>query len=267
MKANNRIMEKKIIVTGASSGIGEKIAKEIASLGGTPILLARSHDKLLSIQNEIYRRYNQECAVYPVDLTNIESIKRVITEILKEHNELHGLINNAGVGIFDSIATMDFEEVMEMFQLNVFAGMQLVQEILPHFKNRKDNIHIVNIISQAAKISTPKSAGYAASKQAMLAFTNVLRQECKPLGINVMGVNLGPVKTNFFERADKDGTYEKNVEKYMLDPKKVAKKIVHHLFTNKREINLPWWMEAGSVTYRLIPGMMEKVLKKQFEQK
>lgn len=67
--------------------------------------------------------------------------------------------------------------------------------------------------------------------------------------------------------ADKDGTYQQNVEKYMLKPEKVAAKIVRSLFTKKREINMPWWMEAGSILYRLFPGLMESVLKAQFDKK
>ncbi|MFS0751510.1 SDR family NAD(P)-dependent oxidoreductase [Oceanobacillus sp. 1P07AA] len=267
MKINQRLIDKKIIITGASSGIGEMLAKKIASQGGFPILLARSRDKLLSIQNEIDQLYNQKSAIYLVDLTDRNKIENLIPTIINENKQIDGLINNAGVGVFDSIEDMNYDDLLEMFQLNVFAGIHLSKSILPYFRKTNASTQIVNIVSQAAKISTPKSAGYASSKQAMLGFTNVLRLECKMSSVNVMAVNLGPVRTNFFDRADKDGTYKQNVEKYMLDPEQVANKIVTHLFTNKREINMPWWMELGSIFYRLIPGSIETILRKQFDKK
>src|SRR5690606_33540996 len=131
----------------------------------------------------------------------------------------------------------------------------------------KNDGHIVNIASQAGKISTPKSAVYASTKHAILGFTNALRQELMDKSIHVTAVNLGPVKTNFFSHADPEGSYQKNVGKYMLDPEKVAEKIANHLFTGKREINMPLWMDFGSRLYQLFPSMMEKALKKQFNKK
>ncbi|GIO22536.1 hypothetical protein J11TS1_11170 [Oceanobacillus sp. J11TS1] len=162
---------------------------------------------------------------------------------------------------------MHIEDIEEMFQVNVLSGIQYTQAFLPHFLQFKGRSHIINIVSQAAKLPTPKSAGYVASKQAMLGFTDVLRQETRESNLVVTAVNLGPVKTSFFETADKSGTYQQNVEKYMLQPKKVASKVVQSLFTRRREINMPWWMEIGSIFYRLFPGLMESLLKSQFNKK
>ncbi|BAC13810.1 oxidoreductase [Oceanobacillus iheyensis HTE831] len=267
MKNNQRIVNKKIIITGASSGIGEMLAKKVASQGGFPILVARSRDKLITIQKEIDQLYNQRSAIYPIDLTDKDNIDNLIPAIINDNKQIDALINNAGLGVFDSIEDMNYDDLLETFQLNVFAGIQLSQSIIPYLRKTNANTQIVNVISQAAKISTPKSASYASSKQAMLGFTNVLRMECRMSSIHVMAVNLGPVRTNFFERADKDGTYKQNVEKYMLDPERVADKIVTHLFTRKREINMPWWMEIGSIVYRIMPGTMESLLRNQFDKK
>ena len=80
-------------------------------------------------------------------------------------------------------------------------------------------------------------------------------------------VNLGPVKTNFFNVADPFGNYQQSVEKYMLDPNDVAEKIVKVLFTNKREINMPKWMDVGSRFYQVFPSLIERLLKSQFNKK
>ncbi|WP_077603093.1 SDR family NAD(P)-dependent oxidoreductase [Oceanobacillus sojae] len=263
---NRAVNEKKIIITGASKGIGREIAKEIAAHGGIPILIARSRELLEELADEIERN-NGLCKVYPIETFSREAIDKQINEIMETEKRVHGLINNAGFGVFEKVEEIDMKELEEMFQVNVLAGIQYAKAFLPHFLQFKGRSHIINIVSQAAKLPTPKAAGYVASKHAMLGFTNVLRQETRESSLTVTSVNLGPVKTNFFEMADKDGKYQQNVEKYMLQPEKVASKVVHSLFTKRREINMPWWMETGSILYRLFPELMEKALKSQFDKK
>ncbi|WP_152654679.1 SDR family oxidoreductase [Oceanobacillus sp. CFH 90083] len=263
---NRFVNGKKIIVTGASKGIGKEIAKKIAAHGGIPVLIARSGELLEELADEIEAN-NDVCKIYPIETFSKEAIEEQINEIMKKEKRIHGLINNAGFGVFDSVEDLNIEDVEEMFQVNVLAGIQYTKAFLPHFLQFKGKSHIINIVSQAAKLPTPKAAGYAASKHAMLGFTNVLRQETRQSSLTVTSVNLGPVKTSFFDVADKEGNYQQNVEKYMLQPEKVASKVVYSLFTNRREINMPWWMEAGSIFYRLFPGLMEKILKSQFDKK
>ncbi|WP_042145811.1 SDR family oxidoreductase [Paucisalibacillus sp. EB02] len=257
---------KKVVVTGASSGIGEMLVRRIAANGGTPIMLARSLDKLRQLQQQIKEEYNIRAFYYKVDLTDDEEMNEVIASVIREHHVIHALVNNAGTGIFQYVEHTKWNDVELMFRLNVLAVIRMTKLFIPHFKANNEG-HIVNIASQAGKISTPKSAVYASTKHAILGFTNALRQELADYHINVTAVNLGPVKTNFFSHADPDGNYQKSVAKYMLDPEKVALKIGENLFTRKREINMPMWMDIGSRFYQLFPGMMEKVLKKQFNKK
>lgn len=261
-----KIKNKKIIVTGASSGIGERIVWHIAKNGGIPIMLARSIDTLENQQYLLTKNLKATSYVYKVDLQKETETDAVLALILREHDQIDGLINNAGAGIFDYIKNMNWDDVGLTFQLNVFAPMRLTKCMLQHFLTHREG-HIINIASQAGKIATPKSAVYASSKHAVLGFTNALRLETANEGILVTSVNLGPVRTNFFETADPKGVYQKNVERYMLDPDDVAQKIVKHLFTEKREINLPGWMAFGSKLYQVFPGLMERLLKKQFNQK
>lgn len=257
---------KKVVVTGASSGIGEMLVRRIAAYGGTPIMLARSVEKLRQLQLQINEEYNIRAFYYKVDLTDEVEMDEVVASIIREHDVIHALINNAGTGVFQYVENTSIQDVELMFRLNVLAVIRMTKLFIPQFKANKGG-HIVNIASQAGKISTPKSAVYASTKHAILGFTNALRQELADYQINVTAVNLGPVKTNFFSHADPEGNYQQNVEKYMLDPEKVALKICENLFSKKREINMPMWMDIGSRFYQLFPGMMEKVLKKQFNKK
>ncbi|WP_188453727.1 SDR family NAD(P)-dependent oxidoreductase [Virgibacillus oceani] len=260
------ISSKSIIVTGASSGIGECIAWHIAKNGGIPIMIARSIGKLARQKQTIDQMLGAQSFVYQADLTNQTELENVFKQILSEHKQIDGLINNAGAGVFDYVETMKLADMENMFHLNVFALIQGTALVLPHFLAKQEG-HIINIASQAGKIATPKSAIYASTKHAVLGFTNALRLEMKDMGVHVMAVNLGPVRTNFFDAADPNGTYQKSIDRYMLDPDKVARKVVRHLFTNKREINLPRWMDLGSKLYQLFPKFMEFLLRKQFNRK
>ncbi|WP_404452931.1 SDR family oxidoreductase [Virgibacillus necropolis] len=263
---NNRVTSKKIIVTGASSGIGERLVWHIAKNGGIPIMLARSIDKLERIQQQISEAFGIQTYCYQVNLLDEAERVDVFDQILVDHPHVHGLINNAGTGLFESVESMDWHEAKKMFELNVFALVQGTQQVLKHFLVNGEG-HIVNIASQAGKMATPKSSIYASTKHAVLGFTNALRMEVAGKNIAVTAVNLGPVRTNFFNDADPTGNYQVQVAAYMLDPDRVANKIVKQLFKRKREINMPGWMEFGSKLYTLFPNAMELILKKQFNKK
>ncbi|WP_407268836.1 SDR family NAD(P)-dependent oxidoreductase [Radiobacillus sp. PE A8.2] len=257
---------KNIIITGASSGIGEKIATRVAARGANPILVARSETKLEQLQTELTRKFAVECRYYVADLVDVESWKTTLQQIIADAGKVDALINNAGVGIFEYVNEASWESTDRMFQLNVMALIQAVYQVLPHFIEQGHG-HIVNIASMAGKIATPKAAVYSSTKHAVLGFSNALRLETAATGVYVTTVNLGPVKTNFFTTADPEGTYQQSVQRYMLDPDQVAKKVVNSLFTKKREINMPGWMDAGSKVYSLFPHLFERLLKNQFNKK
>ncbi|WP_042223522.1 SDR family NAD(P)-dependent oxidoreductase [Oceanobacillus manasiensis] len=257
---------KKIIVTGASSGIGERIVWHIAASGGIPLLVARSTDKMKKQCETIMQTFNTDCCYYTSDLSNTSEMERTIELIFQDHAKIDGLINNAGFGKFQLVEDMSMQDVENMFQVNVLSLIHFTKMLLPHFQQNQHG-HIVNLASQAGKISTPKSAVYAATKHAVIGFTNSLRMEIEKDNIFVTTVNLGPVDTNFFTQADPDGYYKKSVSRYMLNPDRVASKVSRHLFKQKREINMPGWMEIGSRLYHLFPSVMENLLKSQFNKK
>lgn len=267
MSVQPNVRNKTIIITGASSGIGERLSWHIAKNGGIPIMIARSIEKLEKQQENLKRSFDATSFVYQADLMSDEEVETVMQQILIDHKQIHGLINNAGAGVFDYVESVQTEDMERMFQLNVFALIHGTKLILPQFLANRRKCHIINIASQAGKVATPKSAVYAATKHAVLGFTNALRLEVARNGVYVTAVNLGPVKTNFFKTADQSGKYAKGVARYMLDPDKIAKKTVKHLFKKKREINLPLWMNIGSRLYQLFPSLIEVLLGKQFDRK
>lgn len=263
---NERVKGKKILITGASSGIGQYLAIHVARQGGIPIMVARSTARLEIIAEKIYDTFGVEGYWYEADLTSDADWKDIIDQICYDHGSLDALINNAGMAVFGLVSESKWQDIDRMISVNVKSLFRTTHQLLPHFLQQRSG-HIVNIASQAGKIPTPKSAVYAATKHAVLGFTNALRMEVEGRGIYVTSVNLGPVRTNFFKQADPTGNYERAVDRIMLEPNEVALTVVNALFTKQREINLPSWMNSGSKVYSIAPTLMEKAMQGQFSKK
>jgi uncharacterized protein len=263
---NHRLKGKNVVITGASSGIGEKIAKEAAASGANVVLLARSSDKLEQISADITSKASSSCYTYTLDVSDLEAVQQTFENIFATVGTVDVLVNNAGFGVFDTVIDAKLEDMKSMFEVNVFGLIACTKMVLPKMVEQNAG-HIINIASQAGKIATPKSSIYSATKHAVLGFTNSLRLELAGTNVYVTAVNPGPIRTNFFNVADKSGSYVKNVEKYMLDSEDVAKQIVGLMFTRKRELNLPRWMNTGSVLYQLFPTAVEKIAGNAFYKK
>lgn len=256
MVNHKRLQHKNIIITGASSGVGLALAEKCAENGANLVLLARRLDVLEKVQDDLQTRYSASVKVYKLDISDTDEIKTVFKQIIEEINHIDILVNNAGYGIFRSAHEISIEEIKRMFQVNVLGLIACTNMVLPLMMKQRQG-HIINIASQAGKIATPKSSAYAATKHAVLGFTNSLRMEVSNQNINVTAVNPGPIETNFFSIADETGSYVKSVKRFIITPEYVASKIVNAMLTRTREINLPRWMGVGNVLYSLFPHLFE----------
>lgn len=263
---NRRLQDKVIVITGASSGIGEELAMQAAECGAIPVLIARTEEKLRALKQKIETTYRTSCYYYVLDVCNEEEVERVFTQVLQDIGSIDILVNNAGFGVFKTFVDASVQEVKNMFDVNVFGLVACTKAVLPYMIERNSG-HIVNIASLAGKIATPKSSAYAATKHAVLGFTNSLRMELASTNITVTAINPGPIDTNFHTIADESGTYIKSVERYILKPHYVAQQIVKAIETKKREVNLPKWMSLGPIIYSLFPGLFERVAGKSLSKK
>lgn len=257
---------KNIVVTGASGGIGAEIVKLCAQRGANLALLARSVDKLEQLKRELEQQYSIKVFIHRLDVSDTEEVERVFHSIFEEMKSVDILVNNAGFGVFREAHEATVTEIKSMFEVNVVGLMACTTMVLPKMRERRSG-HIINIASQAGKIATPKSSVYSATKHAVLGYSNSLRMELADHNVFVTTVNPGPIATNFFNIADEKGTYVKNVQRFMLQPDYVANKVVSVMLTKTREINLPRWMNLGSVVYTLFPRAFERIGRKAFNQK
>ncbi|GHI01424.1 SDR family NAD(P)-dependent oxidoreductase [Neobacillus kokaensis] len=261
-----QLKNKNIVITGASGGIGAEIAKLCAASGANLVLLARSLDKLKLLEAELEAQYHVRVEVFQLDVSDTNQIQEVFQHIFAMIGDIDILVNNAGFGIFREAHEASIDEIKGMFGVNVVGLMACTSMVLPKMRERGFG-QIINIASQAGKIATPKSSVYSATKHAVLGYSNALRMELSDYNIQVTTVNPGPIATNFFTIADEQGTYVKNVQRFMLKPEFVASKVVGTMLTRTREINLPRWMNMGSVVFVLFPRLFERIGKRVLSKK
>ena len=196
------IKNKVIIVTGASSGIGDATAREFGRQGAKIILAARRKDRLESLAQEISSMNNgAETLVVQVDLTKLEDIQRLVEKTTAEFDRVDVLVNNAGFGRLNWLENLDpVKDIQAQFDVNVMGVIQTTQQVLPIMMKQRSG-HIINMGSMAGLVGAPTYTIYSATKHAVHGFSESLRREVKPWGIDVSMVYPAGVKTEFQSHA------------------------------------------------------------------
>lgn len=244
-----------VLITGASSGIGAATARLMSERGALVVLCARSEDRLRRVAAGLKGPHD----VRVMDVRDDASVERVVAEVTERHGRIDVLVNSAGYGEFVPFLESPPEHFRDMMEVNYLGTVRCIRAVLPHML-RAGRGHIVNIGSIAGKLATAKASGYAATKHAVLGLTAALRQELRGTGVRVSAVNPGPVDTPFFDRADPQGTYVRNVRWFMLSPERVARAVVRVVERGKAELDLPWTAAVGARLVQLFPRLTETVL-------
>ncbi|GFN30979.1 SDR family NAD(P)-dependent oxidoreductase [Paenibacillus xylaniclasticus] len=245
-----------IVITGASSGLGLITALKLAERGANVVMTGRSMSKLKTAVDTLPGA--KSFRLYSLDVTDAAAAVETLERIWREMNGVDVLVNNAGFGYFESFVDAPLAHFEQMMDTNYMGAVRCTKALLPQMLQRGSG-QIVNIASIAGKLGTPKSTGYAASKHAMLGFTNALRQELRGTGIIVSAVNPGPFETPFFQTADPSGTYVKGVKSFMMKPDRVANAVVRVIQRRKAEIDLPGWAAIGVKLYQLFPRAADRI--------
>ncbi len=245
-----------ILITGASGGIAQAMVPLLTD--DFLILLGRDAQKI----EKLYASHPKK-AIYEIDISKAADLAALVEKIYQDYGKIDVLVNNAGYAIYDVFENFSEEQVRAMFDVNLFALMAFCRLVGKEMKAAKAG-HIINIVSMSGKIASAKSSIYSATKFAALGFSNTIRLELAPYNVAVTTVNPGPVATGFFDLADPDGSYQKSVQAFMISPEKVASKIVQSMGTKKREINLPWILEATNKFYTLFPNLADFLARKVF---
>ena len=192
---SGRVRNKVVLVTGASSGIGQSVALKVAEAGANVIIVARGKEKLLETEKMI-KKAGGKAFMYTADLSDLKSCDRLVKNVTKDHGGVDVLVNNAGRSIRRSVALSydrfhDFERTM---QLNYFGCLRLTLGFLPGMQEKR-NGHIINISSIGAQSYPSRFSAYVASKSALDAFSQCASSEFSSENIHFTTINMPLVRT------------------------------------------------------------------------
>ena len=219
-------MEKVAIVTGSSSGIGYETSLSLAREGYFTYATMRDVKKA-DIIKKVAENESLPLKVIELDVDDEKSVEDAIRTIMEEKQRIDVLVNNAGWGIWGTAEDVSIEEFREQFETNFFSVVRMIQKIAPVMR-KQGNGDIVNISSIAGRIGFPVSTAYISSKFAIEGLSESIRYELGQFGVNVIIIEPGVIKTNFFDsmkiakKADENDTYKEITEKVISGVKMMA---------------------------------------------
>jgi NAD(P)-dependent dehydrogenase (short-subunit alcohol dehydrogenase family) len=202
-----------VIITGASSGIGEATARRLVRAGAKIIITARRPEQLNALVRELDPSASSVLAVVG-DITIDADRRTLVAETLKKFGRIDALVNNAGFGTRGALELVPVDAIRRNFETNVFSLIALTQLVIPAMRERSSGC-IVNIGSVAGRIARPFSSIYDSTKHALEALTDGLRGELQPFGVRVSLIRPGFIITEFITAADKaSDKFTENVGPY-----------------------------------------------------
>ncbi|MBA3376201.1 MAG: SDR family NAD(P)-dependent oxidoreductase [Gaiellaceae bacterium] len=245
------------VITGASSGIGEATARELAGRGWHCVLLARRSDRLEHVASAIGGEW-ELC-----DVSSREQVHEVATRVLERHPAVSLLLNNAGMPARGSFLEIDPELVERVIDVNYLGGVWCLRAFLPGLQNAartslgSGGAHVVNLVSVAGTVAFAPAGAYASSKHAQLAFSRSTAALLRGSGISVLTVMPGFVETEGFPQ--QSVLSSRVLRRFVIEPDEVATKIVDAVEKGKREITVPWFpYRLISIAQALLPSVFAR---------
>lgn len=244
------------VITGASMGIGEAIAKIFADQGARVVLLSRDSSRAEAARHRV--GHTDRTLALACDVRKHEDIERALMLTLHHFDRLDIWVNNAGHGLLDSLANANMAAMRETFETNLFGAVDAMQAVIPVMREQGRGT-IIDISSVAGHIPIPFHAVYSGTKFAMNAIGKAARVELKASGVHVLTVCPGYVRTDFGANAIR-GSERKQVRPTSvrgITPERVARAVLRGYRKQKREVVVPWHMHPAIKLYQLFPGLME----------
>jgi len=254
------------VVTGASMGIGEAIAKLFAENGARVALLSRDSGRAEAARARI--GFAGQTMALACDVRHREEIDRAIGLTLHHFQRIDIWVNNAGRGILTSLEGVTIADVREVFDTNLFGALEGMKAIIPVMRQQGSGA-IINISSVAGHIPLPFHAIYSGTKFAMNAIGKAARMELAGAGINVLTVCPGYVRTDFGVNAIKGEDYKAVRPKSVrgISVERVARATLQGYLKGKREVVVPWFMHPVIKLYQMFPGAVEWGMKRNLRGK
>ncbi|MCU5771952.1 SDR family oxidoreductase [Erwiniaceae bacterium BAC15a-03b] len=255
-------MQKSILITGCSSGIGLVAAHDLLHRGYRVLAACRKAD-------DVARMDQLGFTGIELDLDDAHSVERAAQQVIElTGNDLYALFNNGGYGVYGALDTLSRQQLEQQFSTNFFGTHQLTILLLPALLANGAG-RIINTSSVMGLVSTPRRGAYAASKYALEAWSDALRMELHGTGVRVSLIEPGPIHTRFTDnvnqtRQDQPVTNPGIAARFTLPPEAILPKLRHALESRWPKIRYPVTMVAHAMTIlrRLLPGwMLDRILR------
>ena len=254
-------MEKVVVVTGASSGIGRSLAIEFARNGYNVVAAARKVDQLETVKKDI-EKAGGKALIVATDVSKESDCERLMAETMATFGRIDVLINNAGISMRAVFEKTDLNVIRQLMDINFWGTVYCTKYALPHLLKSKGSV--VGISSIAGKKGLPGRTGYSASKFAMEGFLETLRTENLKTGLHVLVACPGFTASNIRNTAlAADGNTQGESprdEKKMMQPEEVARRIYKAVEGRKRDIIMTRDGKLTVFLNKFFPGMMDKVV-------
>jgi short-subunit dehydrogenase len=260
------LAEKRVVLTGASSGIGRALAERLSQAGASLVLASRSADKLEELARSLSNRTAKAFAV-PTDLTVAAQRERLIGAAVERLGGIDILINDAGIASWGHFANSDEAVMRNVMEVNFFAPVELIRLAIPHLVNGNEPV-IVNVSSMCGRRALPAWSEYSASKFALCGITEALRSEMARFDVDVVLVVPGLTKTNLRDNMARSEGKAKIDFAAGMPPEGVAAKILKAIVNSKREVvigsDAKWMLRMHRWFPRLVDRLMCRKVKKLY---
>ena len=239
------------VVTGASSGIGAELARELTRRGWTCVLLARREDRLRALAAEL------GCEYEVCDVSDRAAVDEVAARVLERHPKVKLLVNNAGIPARATFLDGDPERIEQVVRTNYLGGVWCLRAFLPGLEAARPS-DVVNVVSVAGTVAFPPSGPYSASKHAQLAFSRAAAGSLRSRGVRVHTVNPGFVETEGFpQRSVLDSAFFRRA---VIDPEDVAQHIADRVGEPPSETTIPRWYRWPGVLQAVAPNLVARLI-------
>lgn len=251
---------KTVVITGASSGIGEASCIEFAKKGANLALVARRKEKLEELEKTL-AKFGINTLVCECDVSDKTQVQKMSSQVMEKFGRIDVLVNNAGFAIYGTVSDSTIKEIESQMETNYFGMIYCTKNFLPKMLEQRSG-HIVNVASVAASFGLPGIASYCATKFAMLGFSEGLKHELKGTGVGITVVSPIMVKTNFFDHQS-----FKHMPKYSptaLSAKTVANAIVSAANSSRLEVIVPSVVRGAVWIKHTFPYIINPILGSAF---
>ena len=252
---------KVVVITGASSGIGEATAEKFAKNGANLVLVARRKEKLEQVEKNL-SQYSVKTLICVCDVSDKEQVKQMAEKVIDTFSKIDILVNNAGFVIYGKIEELSIEDIESQMKTNYFGTIYCTKSFLPHFLKQNSG-HIVNVASVGGSFGVPGIASYCATKFAMLGFSEGLHHELHETNVGVTVVSPIMVRTSLFDHPS-----FKNFTKFAtgisLSADTVANAIIKASDSSRLEIVVPSFVRIGVWVKQTLPFLINPIIGNRF---